>query len=181
MCVAALLCATTAGAQTWGGKGGLNLSNISFEDFETSAEPGAVAGGFYRLPLFGGLRMQVEGLFAQRHVTIEETVREELNYLELPVLARYRVVTIGGRPVHVLGGGVLGFLLSAKEVISGESVDVKDAYEPVDFGVAIGGEVAITRHWLADARYIYGVTNAQDVPGFSVKFRSWQVTVGYGF
>ena len=106
------LLATTAGAQTWGVKGGLNLSNISFEDFETSAELGAVAGGFYRLPLFGGLRIQVEGLFAQRRVTIEETVREELNYLEVPVLARYRVVTIGGRPVHVLGGGVLGFLLA---------------------------------------------------------------------
>jgi hypothetical protein len=181
VCVAALLAAMPAGAQTWGVKGGLNLSTITIEEFETSAEPSAVAGGFYRLPFIAGMQLQVEGLFAQRRVTFEETVRDELNYLEVPMLARYRLFAVGGRPVHALGGGVLGFRLSAKEIISGESVDVKDLYEPIDLGVAIGGEFDVTRHWLVDVRYVFGLTSVQDVPGFEPKFRTWQVTVGYGF
>jgi hypothetical protein len=173
--------AVPACAQTWGVKGGLNLANLSVEDFETSAEPSALAGGFYRLPPFAGIRIQVEGLIAQRRVTFEDTVRDELNYVEIPILGRYPVFSVGGRAVHALGGGILGFRLSANEIISGESVDVKDAYEPFDFGAAVGGEVAITRRWLADVRYIFGVTNAQTAPGFEAKFRTWQVTVGYVF
>ena len=53
-CVAALLWAAPVGAQTWGAKGGLNLSDVTLEDFDTSAEPSAVAGGFYRLPFLAG-------------------------------------------------------------------------------------------------------------------------------
>jgi hypothetical protein len=173
--------ANPARAQTWGVKGGLNLANLALEEFETSADPGALAGGFYRLPVFAGIRIQVEGLIAQRRVTFADTVRDELNYLEVPILGRYPVFSVGGRAVHALGGGVLGFRLSADEIISGESVDVKDAYEPFDFGAAVGGEFAISRRWLADVRYIFGVTNVQQAPGFEAKFRTWQVTVGYVF
>jgi hypothetical protein len=181
-CVAALLWAAPVAAQTWGVKGGLNLSDVTLEDFDTSAEPSAVAGGFFRLPFIAGMQIQVEGLVAQRRVTFDDSVRDELNYLEVPMLARYRVLSVGGRPVHALGGGVLAFRLSAKEVFSGgESEDVKDSYEPVEFGVAVGGEVTLTRHWLADVRYVFGVMNIYDIPGFDAKFRTWQVTVGYGF
>ena len=181
-CVTALLWAGPAAAQTWGVKGGLNLSDVALEDFDTSAEPSAVAGGFFRLPFIFGLQIQVEGLVAQRRVTFDDSVRDELNYLEVPMLARYRVFSVGGRPVHALGGGVLAFRLSAKEVFSGgESEDVKDSYEPIDFGVSVGGEVALTRHWLVDVRYVFGVANIYNIPGFEAKFRTWQVTVGYGF
>ncbi len=180
------LAATTLGAapahaQAWGVKGGLNLATVKLEDIDTAAEASAVAGGFVRVPLGARLRLQVEGLFAQRRITFEDIVRHELNYLEIPVLARFRVVTIGSWPVHVLGGGVVGMRLSANEIISGESVDIKDAYEPVDLGASIGGEVAMSRRWLADVRYVFGLTNANDVPGFDVKFRTFQVTVGFGF
>ena len=186
------LAATTLGAapahaQAWGVKGGLNLATVKLEGINTEAEASAVAGGFVRVPLGGRLRLQVEGLFAQRRITFEDLVRHELNYLEIPVLVRLHVVTIGSWPVHVLGGGVLGMRLSANEIISGESVDVKEAYEPVDLGASIGGEVAISRRWLADVRYVFGVTNANsvpDVPGlprFDVKFRTLQVTVGFAF
>jgi hypothetical protein len=175
------LAGARAEAQTFGAKGGLNLSTIAIEDFDTSAKASAVAGGFVRLPLFLGIGLQVEGLIAQRRVTFEGSVRDELNYVEIPVLARRRVMTVGGRAVHVLGGGVLGLRLSAHEIISGQSADIKDAYEPVDLGAAIGGEVAVSRRWLVDVRYVFGLTNAYDVPGFDAKFRTLQVTVGFGF
>ena len=183
------LAATTLGAapahaQAWGVKGGLNLATVKLEDIDTAAEASAVAGGFVRVPLGARLRLQVEGLFAQRRITFEDLVRHELNYLEIPVLARFHVVTIGSWPVHVLGGGVFGMRLSANEIISGQSEDVKEAYEPVDLGASIGGEVAISRRWLADVRYVFGLTNANnvpDVPGFDVKFRTFQVTVGFAF
>ncbi|HYN06042.1 MAG TPA: porin family protein [Vicinamibacterales bacterium] len=175
------LVSARADAQTFGAKGGLNFSTITIEDFDTAGKASAVAGGFVRMPLFVGIGLQVEGLFAQRRVTFEDTVRDDLNYVEIPLLARYRVMTVGGRAVHVLGGGVLGLRLSAREIISGQSYDIKEAYEPVEVGAAIGGEVALTRHWLVDVRYVFGMSNAYNVPGFEGKFRTLQVTVGYGF
>ena len=181
---ATTLGAAPASAQTWAVKGGLNLATVKLEDIDTTAEASAVAGGFGRVPLGARLRLQVEGLFAQRRITFEDIVRHELNYLEIPVLARFHVVTIGSRPVHLLGGGVFSFRLSASEIISGESEDVTEAYEPVDLGASIGGEVAISRRWLADVRYVFGLTNANkvpDLPGFDVKPRTFQVTVGFGF
>jgi hypothetical protein len=176
-----VLAPAAARAQAWGAKGGLNLSTITFEDLETTGTASAVAGGFIRLPLFAGLGIQAEGLFAQRRISFGDTVRHELNYLEVPLLARYRVATIAGGTVHVLGGGVLGVRLSADEVIGGQSVDIKEAYEPIDLGASIGGEVAIARRWIVDARYIWGLTNANDVPGFDIKFKTLQITVGYAF
>ena len=66
------LAATTLGAppahaQAWGVKGGLNLATVKLEDINTEAEASAVAGGFVRVPL-GRLKLQVEGLFAQRRI-----------------------------------------------------------------------------------------------------------------
>ncbi len=179
--VAAMFWAVPAHAQNWGAKGGLNLSTLTLEGVETSGKAGAVVGGFIHFPLVAGLRVQVEGLFTQRRITFEENVRDDVDFFELPVLARYRVFTVGGRPVHVLGGGVIGFRLAAHEVFGGESVDVKEAYEAIDLGAAIGGEVAVTRHWRVDVRYVFGLSNAFDIPGIDAKFRALQITAGYGF
>jgi hypothetical protein len=180
--VLAGLAGTRAEAQTFGAKGGLNLANLVIDEFDTSAKASAVAGGFVRLPLLLGIGLQAEGLIAQRRVTFEDTtVRDELNYLEIPLLARRRVMTVGSRSVHVLGGVVVGIRLGAKEIISGEAVDVEEVYKPTDVGAAIGGEVAITRRWFVDVRYVFGMTNVFDVPGFAAKCRTLQVTVGFGF
>jgi Outer membrane protein beta-barrel domain len=179
--VASLAVAGRAHAQTWGVKGGLNLANIDFEDLKTSAKSSAVAGAFFRLRLLG-IPLQIEGLFAQRRISFEGNIRDDLNFFELPVLARYRIATgRGGQAVHVLGGGVLGARLSAHEVFDDGSEDIKDLYKPIDFGLAIGGEVALTRHWLADARYVFGLTDAYDNPDRNGKFRTFQLTVGYGW
>lgn len=176
-----LAVAGRADAQTWGIKGGLNLANVDLADLKTSAKPSAVAGGFYRLRLFG-IPLQIEGLFAQRRIEFDDNVHDDLNFFELPVLVRYRVATgRGGQAVHVLGGGVFGARLSANEVIGDDSEDVKDRYKPTDFGLAIGGEVALSQHWLVDVRYVFGLTNAYEAPDFEGKYRTFQVTVGYGW
>jgi Outer membrane protein beta-barrel domain len=179
--VASLAIAGRAHAQTWAIKGGLNLANVDLEDLKTSAKASAVAGGLFRLRLLG-IPLQIEGLFAQRRISFDDNIRDELNFFELPILVRYRVATgRGGQAVHVVGGGVVGARLSANTVIGGESQDVKESYKPVDFGLAFGGEVAFSRHWLVDVRYVFGLTNAYDIPDFEGKFRTFQATVGYGW
>lgn len=176
-----LAIAGRANAQTWGVKGGLNLANIDFQDLKTSATSSAVAGAFVRLGLIG-IPLQIEGLFAQRRISFEDNIRDDLNFFELPVLARYRVATgRGGQAIHILGGGVLGARLSAHEVINDQSEDIKELYKPIEFGLAVGGEVTLSRHWLVDARYVFGLTNAYDDPNFEAKFRTFQLTVGYGW
>ena len=178
---ASLAVAGRADAQTWGVKGGLNLANIDFQDLKTSAKSSAVAGAFFRLRLIG-IPLQIEGLFAQRRISFEDNIRDDLNFFELPVLVRYRIATgRGGQAVHVLGGGVLGARLSAHEVINDQSEDIKELYKPIEFGLAVGAEVSLSRHWLVDARYVFGLTNAYDDPNFEAKFRTFQLTVGYGW
>ena len=94
-----LAAAGRADAQTWGVKGGLNLANVDLEDLKTSAKSSVVAGAFVRLRLLG-IPLQIEGLFAQRRISFEDNIRDDLNFFELPMLVRYRIATGRGGWKH---------------------------------------------------------------------------------
>jgi hypothetical protein len=189
VCSLALLAAfpTSSNAQsfTFGGKGGVALSTISFDDPTLSASSdgvGLVAGGFAGLHLFGRLGVQVEASFAETRVTVEDIVHDKLSYLDVPVLARYRV--FGTTPkwrVHALGGVMWSSLLSAKETVGSSTSDVKDGIESSDLSLAVGGDVEVHPRWLVDARYVMGrdeVYKAFNAASFGLR-RGWQITAVY--
>jgi hypothetical protein len=182
--LAALACAAPAAAQALIARGGLDFTNASFEETETSAEPGFVGGVAMRFA-FGRTSLQVEGLFAQKRISVSKNLIEDhLTYLDVPAVFRVGLYqSAAGRSAHVFGGGVAGFLLTASEQVGDESSDATDAFKRVSGGVVVGGDVQITGRWSVDVRYIFGLTgvyNAFD-GGAIGKLRTVQVTAGYRF
>ena len=143
--VAALCVSSAAAAQSFGGKGGYNTANVSFDPDRTvlnpSTEPGFVVGGLFNIPLGGRFDLQVEGLYSKRVMKFEDIIRDSLTYVEVPFLLRYRLMTRPSWRVHVVGGGVYGRLIEARETFSGSSEDITDLIEPNDLAASIGGDV----------------------------------------
>src|SRR5512134_1782945 len=95
--------AGVSGAQTFGAKAGMTRSDIVFDDssgLDPSPRAGLLAGGFVTLPITSRLSLQGEGLFVERRVEFEGFIEDRMRYLEIPVLARYRLLTAGGFDVH---------------------------------------------------------------------------------
>lgn len=96
-----------------------------------------------------------------------------LNYIEIPVLAKY---SFG--PVYVNAGPSIGFLV-------GKSDKIKAAYgktKTLDFGLQMGAGVAIPAgpgKLIVDGRYNLGLSNISDEKGVNVKNRGFAVSLGY--
>jgi len=180
--IAVLGCATPAAAQAVIARGGIDFTNASFDDTDTSAEPGFVGGVAGR---FGNGRttLQVEGLFAQKRISFSTNlIADHLWYLEVPAVIRYGLWrSAAGRTAQIFGGGVAGFRLAASEKVGGESTDIKDALKSVTGGIVVGGDVQITGLWSLDVRYTFGLTGAYNTldGGSTGKLRTIQVTAGY--
>ena len=173
-----------AAAQSFGGKGGYNTANVSFEQdrsgLVTSAQPSFVAGGWINFPLFGRFDIQVEGLYSKRVTKFEDVIKDSLTYFELPALLRYRLKQGPSWRFHVVGGAVYGRLLDASEEFSGTTEDIKDLIEPNDIALSIGADVEKGK-WLFDFRYLYGLSEVYADPDslFSARQKVIQITAGY--
>jgi Outer membrane protein beta-barrel domain len=173
-------------AQSFGAKGGLDLSRVTFAS-GTSASAGTagagfVVGGFAGLRLFWGLRLQGEVLLTQSRTSFEDVVTDRFRYLQVPVLLRYRVWgKAPGFVVHALGGPVYSSLVSATETVGGVDTDLSRAVASTEFGVAVGADVEIRPHWRADVRYQQGIDKIYNtIRGGAIGQRkSLQITAVY--
>ena len=190
--VFALAFAERAAAQSfgYGAKGGISFTTQKFEEKQTllspSAEMGWVAGGLDRQNLFWSLELQVEALYAQRRTSFSDTVTDTLTYLEVPILLRYPVFGPPSWRVHVVGGVVWSHLLEAREEVgsftSGAGDDIADKLEPNETAASIGADVQFKRRWVADFRYLYGLSEVyRSGPPFVAKQRGFEITVSYRF
>lgn len=96
-----------------------------------------------------------------------------LNYLELPVLAKY---SFG--PMYVNAGPSLGLKLGQNNQAKAALGDLKK----IDFGVQMGLGVAIPAgpgKFIVGGRYALGLNNISDVKGNNLKNRGLQVSLGY--
>ncbi len=179
---AALGCATPAAAQALIARGGVDFTTASFEDTDTSSEPGFVGGLAVRFGL-GRTSLQVEGLFAQKRISFSTNLIEDhLTYLEVPAVFRIGLYqSAAGRSAHLFGGGVAGFRLTASEKVGDESTDIKDSMKSVIGGIVVGGDVQITGVWSFDVRYAFGLSGAYNAfdGGSTGKLNSLQISLGY--
>lgn len=178
----------------YGLKAGLNLS-----DWHTSnADANEVydmrtafhAGGFVQFELSDKFTVQPEILYSAVGTKIEvstPTLRTAeassnltygMDYLSIPVMAQYKVTDA----IHLELGPQLGILLSAKAKYDGDSDDIKDEMETVDFGMNIGVGYQLENGLLFNARYGYGLSNFVKESGDEwYKNNVFQFSVGYKF
>ena len=159
-------------------KGGLNISNLSYDnDYEADAKVGAHIGLLAHIPLDRQLALQPELVFSMQGAEIGN---EELqaNYLNVPFLFQY----LAGRGFRLQTGPQVGVLLDAEwENEDGWDADVKNSMKKTDLGWALGFSYLSTSGLGVDARYNIGLSEVFKGRPNDVTNRVWQFGLFYQF
>jgi hypothetical protein len=197
--IAAIGCASVAGranAQTLAVKAGLNVSSITQNatfkpDDELLEGGGFMVGAQIRRSVNRLWQLQIEGLFTQKgnslingHEAPDLDDQIVINYIEVPVLARFSVFQRGRNTISIHGGPTFAFIASSTETNNGHPIFIPLKLKTFDMGLAIGGQVELKK-LIIGGRYTIGLSDifADDpaVYGFSeMKNRTFTLFAGYG-
>lgn len=164
---------SAAQGPAFGVKGGLNLTTLAVNEADDeNARLGFNAGIFARTMPSSPFGVQVELLYSTRGSKssysgffdlVDQEVDFNLNYLELPVLASFRI----GEIVDLQLGAYAAYLLSANISTSGdlgsgrEDLD-RDNFRSVDYGIAGGVGFNLGPTAQVGVRYLHGLNNVAD-------------------
>lgn len=159
---------------------------------------GFMIGGFALIDLAGPIDLQPELLYVQKGAKSEiefsfggqthtSTTTLKLDYLQVPLLAKFQLPVTGPMSPNLLAGPNLGFNISATtESEAGgesESEDI-DGISGTDFGFTIGGGIDFGlagNSATIDLRYELGLSDLPDEGEASIKNRGIGITAGLVF
>ena len=161
----------------FGVKAGINLSNWGGDVEGTDSKVGLLVGGFAEIKLSDKFAVQPELLYSGMGAK-DGDVSLNLNYLAVPVMAKYFVA----EKFSLEAGPQIGFLMSAKAKLDGESEDIKDAFKSTDFGFNLGAGYDFTENISAGLRYNMGLSNILEGSGdFKGTNNAFSLAVAYKF
>ena len=185
-----LVAGTFAFAQTFGIKGGMNVSSLSNDANldDSKSKIGFNAGVFMNAPLAESFSIQPEVLYSQYGSKAESgntSTSLKFDYITVPVMFQYNATP----EFYLEAGPEFGFMTSAKGKVevgdNSQTVDLnKDNYNTFNFGVGLGAGYYFTPNIGLTARYVAGFTDiAKDRPNGSdaVKNNVFQVGLAYKF
>ncbi len=168
---------------------------------DSEYKSGLVAGGFVTYSIRDKYAFTAKILFNQKGSKYDDgDVRERLNYIEIPVLARVYFNREGTIRPNVFIGPSFGFLTGAQWKIgdddyenvtdikefdlNGDWDSYKDKYSVFDFGVSLGLglsiKVANEMYFIIDTRYTYGLSDFKKGDG-NANNQNATVTAGLSF
>ena len=185
----------------FGAKAGLNLANMSGDVEDNSIKLALHIGGMAEIKISETFAVQPELLYSGQGAKFSDGSLN-LNYLVLPIMAKYSVT----ENLTLEAGPQFGYLLSAKskynepeeedlpsisyknsssktQTASSNSVDVKENFKSFDLGAAIGASYALNNGMNLSIRYIMGLSNTPNYDGGDFKYKNsvFQLSVGYYF
>ena len=166
----------------YGAKAGLNLSNFAGDAEGTSTKVGFQVGGFAEIKISDKFAIQPELLFTNLGAKEDEgkvTVTANLNYIAVPVMAKYFVA----EKFSIEAGPQIGFLMSAKAKADGESIDIKEGFNSTDFGLNFGLGYNFTENIGAGVRYTSGLSGiVKDAPSaYKITNNNIAISLSYNF
>lgn len=190
-------------AEVKGGvKFGLNSAKLYGDDVneledwvgKLDSRLGFCFGGFVTFSIHEMFAIQPEVLYTMKGAKTEGQVLGEtlkvwmnLNYVEIPVLAKLQIPTQGSIKPSLFVGPALGVKLSgkAKAEYAGESEeeDIEDI-KSTDFGLVFGGGVDFglgKGYLIVDLRYTLGLTTLSEFEDDDVKNGVFSLMIGYSF
>lgn len=187
--VIAVFSSTVANAQEvkFGAKAGVNVATLTGKSADdakslSSFHVGAVA----ELGLSDKFAIQPELVYSIQGASQDisgSNFKNELSYLNVPIMAKYFVAE--GFSVEL--GPQIGFLMSAKVKANGNSLDVKENFKGIDFGLGLGAGYRLDNGLNFGARYNIGLSNIADTSKSTIpndtelKNGVFQISVGYFF
>lgn len=173
-----LASAAPAGAVTKavGVIGGFNVSTLKIDGKSgIDARSEFAVGGVFDLGLNERFGVRIEPMYLRSGANAThrnaywgtmDGADFKLDYIGLPVLARYDFGTDAKRSPYVLGGFGFNFAMNQKvDLTQGnnhETVDLKDVLNPVDVTLELGAGISFPageNRWALDGRFGYGLTN----------------------
>lgn len=178
---------------SFGLKGGLNIADLTNTEFDTDTRTGFMGGVSLDINLpavpFG---IESGVYYSQKGTSYSNEIGTgtiKLDYLEVPVLARFNLGMPGPVTPHVLAGPYLGFNVNSEiEGSDGESSvssDISDEIVSTDFGLLFGAGVDFNLGMTAlnaQIRYGLGLTNVfEDDVDDDIKNGVFSIAVGVRF
>lgn len=163
----------------FGAKAGLNVATFGGDAEEVSSKVGFQVGGFAEIKVSDKFAVQPELLFNSIGTKVKGAdVSLSLNYISIPVMAKYFVT----EQFSLEAGPQAGILATANANAAGASVDVKESFNSLDFGLNAGVGYDITENINASARYSFGLANiAKDSPNYKATNNVISIALGYKF
>jgi hypothetical protein len=152
LCLAGLSAAPAlAQRKAAGVEAGIGLSRVSPDAAGESVSrgPGLLAGAYVQLPVFSTVGLQVELVYVQKNSHLTSTTDMKLDYVEVPILAKLKLV----KTIYLVEGVSLGFPVRARlSHSSGADQDIKDEIASPDISMVIGGGIPF-RKFAIEGRY----------------------------
>jgi hypothetical protein len=160
---------TVFGQPRAGIKGGLNVSNLYIDDLDDeNARYGFNVGVFGQVLASETFALQPELLFSTKGAKasyegiVDQTVKYNINYLDLPVLAVFKL----GESAEIHVGPYASYLLNANitysgDIVSGDDEIDRDHLKSFDYGL-VGGFGLNFGAIQVGARYNYGLAKIAD-------------------
>lgn len=182
-------------------KAGVNMSKLTSMGTISGADSKALIGYqiglFYGYALTDNIVIQPEVYYVQKGHEYKESggsakIDTVLNYIEVPVLFKYKFATEGSFIPSFFVGPYAAFKASAKEKYKGfedpeenGSIDIKDDVKSTDFGLVFGLgadlKVGETTKFIIDLRYSLGLTKVAKDSIADSKNTSLALLIGLGF
>lgn len=160
------------GSMYFGVKAGIDFGSESGAGYDASGV-GILIGGTFQYNITEAISAAPE-LFLQSSVYSIYSYKDKLNYINLPLLAKYTFQKIG---VSAIAGPQLGFLISAKDA---NDNDIKSSYKTVNFSLALGGSYDYKKFEFG-ARYNIGLSNVNSGSSVTDNISGFTLSVAYKF
>ena len=174
----------------FGVKAGLNIASINGDNFQDlSSRTSFHVGGLLEFKIADKFSIQPEILYSAQGAkfkaseeVIETNVTWKLDYLNIPVMAKYYIAD----KFSLEAGPQVGFLVSSKADIEVNNISTEqdlndDVIKSTDFGLNFGLGYKLDNGLNFGARYNLGLSNTSNVSSENIKNGVFQFSVGYNF
>ena len=162
----------------YGAKAGLNIATLNGDVEGVKSLVGFHVGGFAQVPLAAKFTFQPEVVYSAQGAKEDGgDGKINLGYINVPLMFKYAIA----EKFNVEAGPQIGFLVSAKEKYNGNSDDIKDQLNSVDFSIGLGASYDFTQNLSADVRYNAGVSNIAKESDSKIRNGVFQIGLGYKF
>ncbi|MEM1323661.1 MAG: porin family protein [Bacteroidota bacterium] len=176
---------------SFGGRVGVNLASVSGEDDNSDSKLGLDIAAVIVLPVSETFFIQPEVHFLQKGGKEEDgfsgqEIKSTLNYIQIPILAKYVFGDQETLGFYVLGGPSIGLGVGVKTAVGDNDAtgSFEDAgFKAFDFGVDLGVGVLVPAGpgtFFIDVRYLLGLSNINDLE-FGGDINNRGINFGVGF
>lgn len=176
-----------------GVKAGVNMAQQSIQDidldFDSDEISGSIWGAFLEVPLGeGAFALQPEFLVVQKGgKTLLPNIKTTINYIEIPILLKLRLINSNLIDINLLGGPSFGYARNGEFLEDNAVVKLNfgnDNIQRFDLGMHGGGAVELQLGSLrafGDVRYLFGISDLDGTESRTVTNKGITVSAGLIF